>query len=316
MKSVVPSEKNKERLDKFLTEITGETRSQLQKKIKEGLILINQKKVAPHHFLKTGEEIEISENTTPTQKIKLAAKTKAVTAAAKKIPAPKIIFEDENFLVINKPAGLLTHPREKKLFNQEPTVVHWLIEKYPAIKEVGNAPELRPGLVHRLDKEASGVMVIAKTNAAYDHLKEQFKNREIIKEYRAIVYGKMPSNCGTIAFPIGHAGEGGRMAARPLADFPEKNQGGKEAKTFYEVLVSKPNYSVIKVFPKTGRTHQIRVHFFALNHPLIGDPIYQSKSYKKIPCERLMLHAHKLTFKDLKRERETFIAPLPDCFCE
>jgi 23S rRNA pseudouridine1911/1915/1917 synthase len=229
-----------------------------------------------------------------------------------KTPPPQIIFEDDDVLVIDKPAGLLTHARDEKLFDQEPTVVHWLIKKYPTIKKIGDKPELRPGIVHRLDKETSGVMIVAKTQIAFEHLKKQFSEHLIKKEYYGWAYGKMPSNYGIINFPIGRSEDGGKMAARP--NTPITDEADKTAVTEYEVLKQLPNRALVKIMPQTGRTHQIRVHFFALNHPIIGDPIYQSKSYKAIPSERMLLHAHKLTFTDLAGGKKIFTSHLPDCF--
>lgn len=317
MNFTVPAEKYKSRLDKFLVErLTDKNRSQIQKMVKEGLVLVNDKKPTPHHFLKEGDEIKV------TDKILLVSaqtKTKEEIKKPKKISfpkslEPKIIFEDNNLLVINKPAGILVHARDEELLDQEPTIVQWLIKNYPAVKKVGDNIILRPGIVHRLDKEASGIMVIAKNNKTFKHLKGQFKNREVKKEYIAWVYGKLGKNWDTISFPIGRSREEGKMAARPVSTTKEEAQPGKEALTEYEVLKEFPHKSLVKVMPKTGRTHQIRVHFYALNHPLLGDPLYQSKSYKEIPIDRLMLHAHKLTLKNLAGEEQTFEAPIPKIF--
>lgn len=302
---------NNTRLDKFLTaRMPGSSRSQIQKMIKDGAVTVSGKKISVHRFLKEGDKISVSDKKKPTTIKKI--KTTAPTVKNKIELQPCIIFEDDNFLVINKPAGLLTHARDEKLFDQETTLVHWLIKKYPAIIKIGDNPKLRPGIVHRLDKETSGVMVIAKTQVAFGHLKKQFSEHLIKKEYYAWVYGKMPSNYGVINFPIGRSEDGGKMAARPNAPIEDKND--KTAVTEYEVIKQLPHRALIKIMPQTGRTHQIRVHFFALNHPVIGDPMYQSKSYKAIPSERMLLHAHKITFKDLTDEEKTFTAPLPNCF--
>lgn len=241
-------------------------------------------------------------------------KNKIAEEGKHEILEPQTIYEDSDILVIEKPSGLLVHARGERLLDQEPTLVDWLIKKYPAVKKVGDQPKLRPGLVHRLDKEASGVMVIAKTQRAFAHLKKQFADQTVKKEYYAWIYGKLATDYGMINFPIGRAEKGGKMAARPLNSEENKRQEGKEAKTEYEVLESHPHRSLLKVFPKTGRTHQIRVHLSALNHPLIGDPLYRSKSYKIIPSSRLLLHAHKLTLKDLNDQEQTFTSPLPKIF--
>lgn len=218
---------------------------------------------------------------------------------------PKIIYEDDDILIIDKPAGLLVHARAPELKDQEPTVVDWLIKKYPAIKTVGDQPELRPGLVHRLDKETSGVMIIAKNQETFEYLKRQFRDHLVQKEYVALVCGKLKPDYGKIDFAIGRAEKGGKMAARA------KGQEGREALTEFEVIERRKNTTLVKALPRTGRTHQIRVHFFAMGHPIVGDPLYQSKKYKKITSERMMLHAHRLTFIDMDGQEKTFIAPIP-----
>lgn len=336
-------EGEKQRLDKFLVKkLLEKSRSQIQKMIKEGLVLVNNKKPTPHHFLKVNDTVEIPEilSFRPSSNVLLEQVEKSIDsstppnqtsgslgmtkkdAAGKKLKKLelKIIFEDKNILIIDKPAGLLVHARDEKLLNQEPTVAQWLLKNHPAIKEVGDNTILRPGIVHRLDKETSGVMAVAKTNAAFENLKEQFKKRGVKKEYLAWVYGKLPTDYGIINFPIGRSEEGGRMAARPFnketleTDIHQEDQESKEAITEYEVLESHPHRSLLKVFPKTGRTHQIRAHFFALNHPLIGDPLYKSKSYKEILVPRLLLHAHKLTLTDLDGAEKTFESKIPKEF--
>jgi 23S rRNA pseudouridine1911/1915/1917 synthase len=214
---------------------------------------------------------------------------------------PKIIYEDENYLVINKPVGLLVH---KAPGSAEPTLVDWLIKHDPKIKTVGDNPDLRPGLVHRLDKETSGVMVIAKTAAAFEDLKKQFAAREVKKEYRAWVYGKIAKDQGEINFSIERSKDQPRMAAKPTG------QSGKAALTEYLVLERKPHLTLVRVRPQTGATHQIRVHFFALGHPVVGDPLYQIKRYKKQAVTRMLLHARSLGFRDLEGEwREFTIEP-------
>ncbi len=308
------------RLDKFLTtQMPGSSRSQIQKMIKDGAVTVSGKKISVHRFLKNGDIVTVvGGKMTDTDKKSKPAITSADNAPAeiavknKTKPIPKIIFENDDILVIDKQAGLLTHARDEKLLDQEPTVVDWVIKKYPTIKKIGDKPELRPGIVHRLDKETSGVMVIAKTQTAFEHLKKQFSEHLIKKEYHAWVYGKMPSNYGIINFPIGRSDDGGKMAARPNS--PIIDEDDRVATTEYEVMNQLPHRALVKIMPQTGRTHQIRVHFFALNHPVIGDPMYQSKSYKAIPSDRMLLHAHKLTFTDLAGEKKTFTSPLPDCF--
>jgi len=240
---------------------------------------------------------------------------------------PNIIYEDNNYLVINKPAGLTVHGGGNI---KEKTLADFLIEQYPDIKNVGDDP-IRPGLVHRLDKEVSGLMVIAKNNESFIHLKAQFKDRDVNKEYIALVHGKMTADFGSINFPIKRSREGYKMAAMPLNTFDllsrrkptDRDQGNlegifkaREAITEYSVLQKFINYTLLKVKIKTGRTHQIRVHFFALGHPLVGDNLYFNKKSKvqnkKINLERIFLFAHNLKFKSLEGETKDFTLDMPE----
>jgi len=239
---------------------------------------------------------------------------------------PEIIFENNDYLVINKPAGLAVHGggNIKGL-----TLADLLIEHYPKIKTVGDDP-IRPGLVHRLDKEVSGLMVIAKNNKTFLNLKNQFKDRDINKEYTALVHGKMANDFGEINFPIKRSSEGFKMAAMPLNTVEllsrrqpkSRDQGNldglfkaREASTEYNVITRFVNYTLIQVKIKTGRTHQIRVHFFALGYPLVGDTLYFNKKSKvqnkKIALGRIFLVANKLSFKDNKKEIQSFSLGLP-----
>jgi 23S rRNA pseudouridine1911/1915/1917 synthase len=214
---------------------------------------------------------------------------------------PKIIYEDKNILVLDKPAGLEVASQIKK---EEPNLVDWLIKKYPNIAKVGPDPA-RPGIVHRLDKNASGLLVVAKDEAAFENLSGQFKSRQVEKEYRVLVYGKMSQDEGEIEFPLARA-KSGRFAALPLG-----SEKGRIAITEYEVIKKFRNFSLLKVKIKTGRTHQIRVHLFALGYPVVGDKLYRNKKIKNQPIERLFLHAAKLGFLGLGGEWLEFESDLP-----
>lgn len=239
---------------------------------------------------------------------------------------PQIIFEDNNYLVVNKPAGLAVHGGGNL---QEATLADWLLEYYPKIKNVGDDP-VRPGIVHRLDKEVSGLMVIAKTPASFAHLKEQFKNREVNKNYLALVYGQVSNESGEINFPIKRARTGHKMAALPLKTEAlltrtrpkSRDQGNingffkaKEAITEFKIIKKFVNYTLLQVIIKTGRTHQIRVHFFASGHPLVGDDLYSTKKTKeknkKINLGRIFLVANRLAFKNLEGQKQEFKLNLP-----
>lgn len=234
---------------------------------------------------------------------------------------PEIIFEDKDCLVIIKPAGLPVHGGGNI---DETTLADLLIKKYPEIKSVGD-DQMRPGIVHRLDKEVSGLMVIAKNQASFENLKKQFKKREINKEYIALVHGKLQNDEGEINFPIKRASTGHKMAAMPIQAIdllsrktPTTRDRGniagsfkaREALTSYKTLQKFVNYTLLKVKIKTGRTHQIRVHFYAYGNPLVGDTLYHTKKTKikneKLKLGRVFLMASHLSFKDLKGEKKDF----------
>ncbi len=235
---------------------------------------------------------------------------------------PQIIYEDIELLVLNKPAGLVMHGDGR---TREDTLVDWLIYNYPEIKEVGEAWQsdnggvmYRPGIVHRLDRETSGILLVAKTQESYESLKKQFKNREIQKEYRVILNGtfKDDAQSGTIDKPIGKSPSDFRKwSAQPGA-----RGNMREAVTDYEVLnmVGKGNdgYSYVSARPKTGRTHQLRVHFKAVHHPVLGDRLYGANKVHNIGVRvpRTMLHACKINFKSLSGMELTYKAPLPRDF--
>lgn len=234
---------------------------------------------------------------------------------------PEIVSETDDYLVINKPAGLAVHGGGNLT---EPTLTDWLIDYYPKIKKVGDDP-LRPGIVHRLDKEVSGLMVIAKNQKSFTALKEQFKSREIVKEYIALVYGKVANDYGIIDFPIKRSQTGHKMAALPLKAEnlltrrrPQgRDQGNidgwfkaRSAQTEFQILKKFVNYTLLRVKIKTGRTHQIRVHFFAYGHPLVGDNLYFTAKTKlknkKLNLGRIFLMAEHLSFRDLQGQEQDF----------
>lgn len=222
--------------------------------------------------------------------------------------APRIIEETADYVVLDKPSGLLVHPADSS--PDEKTLVDWLVERYPEIVGVGDEPEFRPGIVHRLDREASGVLVVARTQQMYDHLKNQFQDRSIHKEYVVLVHGKVAREFGEITLPISRASRGGRMAAHGIG------ADALEAHTEYFVERRFTNTTLLRVNIHTGRTHQIRVHMFALQHPVVGDSLYPVKKVGKsfVQPERLLLHARKMTFTDLGGNQKSFEAPLADDF--
>lgn len=232
---------------------------------------------------------------------------------------PEVIYEDEGIVVVNKPYGLLVH--EDWTSGTEGTLVEWLLARSPETKGVGEvsvkpdgSPLERSGIVHRLDRETSGVMVLAKNADTHALLKAQFHDRTVKKEYRALVYGRVHDKWGTINRPIG----------RNPKDFKKRSaeHGAKgtlrEAVTHFERIgvgeYEGESFSYLKLLPKTGRTHQLRVHLKAITRPIIGDEMYGEPYINKsnnLRLSRLALHAHVLEIDVPGGSRERFIAPVP-----
>ncbi|KKP80728.1 MAG: Pseudouridine synthase, RluA family [Parcubacteria group bacterium GW2011_GWB1_35_5] len=216
----------------------------------------------------------------------------------------KIIYEDEYILALDKPSGLLVHTDGR---SKEKTLVDWINENYPKLKEVGEEQTLqngekiqRPGIVHRLDRDTSGIIIVAKTKETYQFLKEQFQDRKVQKIYNAVVWGNFSPDKieGVIEKPIGRSASDFRKWS---AEYGAKGEL-REAVTEYKVLVQNKDFSFLEVRPKTGRTHQIRVHLKSISHPVVCDKLYGSKksnelqemSYDKkenLGFDRLALHA-------------------------
>jgi 23S rRNA pseudouridine1911/1915/1917 synthase len=188
------------------------------------------------------------------------------------------------------------------------TLLDAIVEHAPKVKDAGGE-ENRPGIVHRLDKGVSGVMIVAKTPKAFEHLKTQFKDRLADKHYQALVYGVLSHDHDTIDLPISRSKNLGRMVARA------KGEEGKDAVTEYDVLKRFKMATHVRVHPKTGRTHQIRVHFKAIDHPVVGDTLYVKRTMRHIrpiKMDRVFLHAESLTIALPSGETKTFSAPLPE----
>jgi len=202
-----------------------------------------------------------------------------------------IIFEDKNLLVVNKPSGLVVHEGVKTA----ETLVD-LIAKHLPKSKLSNE---RYGLLHRLDKDTSGVLLVAKTKQSFDYLKNLFQTRKIEKEYLALVHGKITPRQGIINIPL----------ARGLVEKTtfEPAATGKPAETKYRVIEYKNDFTYLKAYPKTGRTHQIRIHLASIGHPIVGDKIYG----KKDGFDYQFLHAHRIVFTDSVGKKREFIAPLP-----
>jgi len=278
---------DKERLDKFLTDQFPElSRNQIQKMIKAGNVLVNDTKAAVHKFLKTGDKLTVETFAEEIDKPAIDFK-------------PKIIFENDHCLVLDKPSGLAVEGSSNEF-----CLIDWLKSITP---ETGDEEfDKRHGLIHRLDKDVSGVMLIAKTPEFFYHLKAQFKKRTIKKIYYGLVCGRFEKDEGRLDYIMARGREG-KMAARPL------NQEGKQAVTEYEVIKRFNNYTYLKIKILTGRTHQIRVHFFAFNHPIAGDKLYSQKKIKDpAGLERLFLHSYQIGFYDLDNQWQEYQADLPE----
>jgi 23S rRNA pseudouridine1911/1915/1917 synthase len=292
----VTEEQVKMRLDQFLqTHVEGHSRSYIQKLIKDGSIRVNNTICNKKHYsLKEDDIVEIS-----------IPENKKLDLKPENIPL-KIIYEDDDYLVINKPPNMVVHPSAQ---SQEGTLVNALLAYCKdSLSGIGGVE--RPGIVHRLDKDTSGLLIIAKNDFAHAYFSELFAKKTIKKTYLALVKNAMPSESGTIDSPI----------ARRHTD--RKKMGisiqGKPAVTHYKQIKNYNNCTFIEVKIETGRTHQIRVHVSSLQHPIIGDVTYgDPKINKKFKQEhnlqRMFLHAHKLEFiPPRKKEVQTFVAELPN----
>ncbi len=229
---------------------------------------------------------------------------------------PTILYEDDEVIAVNKPAGLVVHSDGKTI---EKTLVDWLMQKYPEIKDVGEPGKTstgevvpRPGIVHRLDRETSGVMLIGKTEESFQNLKKQFQNHEIKKIYEAFVVGDVKNDEGEINRPVSRSSKDFRMWTAQRGGRGEE----REAVTDYKVLNRKGGYSLVEVRPKTGRTHQIRVHFKAINYPLVADTLYGRGRENTLGFQRLALHSKQVTFSSIKGDQRTVTAPYPKDFEE
>lgn len=240
------------------------------------------------------------------------------------VPEPTVIYEDNDVLVINKPEGWMVHEDGKT--DGSPLVVDWFLARVPESKgvgEVGYSPkgvELnRSGIVHRLDRETSGILILAKNQDAHQFLKQQFKDRLVYKEYRAFVYGRLHDRWGTINRPIGRSAKDHRVRSamrgakglmrEAVTDFERIGIGEYEGESF----------SYVKLVPKTGRTHQLRVHMRAIDRPIINDDLYATHVMPKsnnLGMKRLALHAHMLELALPNGQTERFIAPVPQSFEE
>lgn len=279
--SVTFKQKQAKRVDTFLSELYPQfSRSYLAKKIMQGKIKVNNKNTKVSHKLHSDDIVSFTDiefNNQPTD-----------------IDLP-IVFENDFCLVINKPSGLITHAKGTNN-NYEASIASFIFNRL-ADNMSGN----RAGIVHRLDRGTSGLIIAAKTPFALDYLQKQFANRKVSKSYLAIVNGQLEQQQALINMPIE------RNPKHPSTFRVGPN--GKTAQTTYQVITSNKDYSLLMLTPTTGRTHQLRVHLKALKHPIVGDKFYGGMDYP-----RLLLHAYKLTINLPDIGKITFTAPIPEEF--
>ncbi|PIR47255.1 hypothetical protein COV06_04175 [Candidatus Uhrbacteria bacterium CG10_big_fil_rev_8_21_14_0_10_50_16] len=291
------------RLDVFLARVGETSRAKVQKYIKQSGVEINEDTTyVPHEFLQVGDVVEVADMRFPYEKDETVTDADPMEKKGT-LPTLNILFENDDVIVLNKAAGVLVHPTPS---SNEYSLMDALVDYVPAMATVGDKPEERAGIVHRLDRMTSGVMIAAKNQEAFLDLKHKFQKRFVYKKYRALVAGSLQKDYDTVLFKIIRSKSAGRMVARP------ESQEGKDASTDYEVIQRYANATEVDVDLHTGRTHQIRAHFHALGNPVVGDPLYVIKSVKQIPFPRLWLHAYQLTLAlPGETEARTFDAPIP-----
>lgn len=285
--TIKDDEKN-QRLDIFLAKKIAISRNNIQNMLKKELIFVNDKKEKANYKLKLGDSIKV-----------ILESPKEISIEKENIPLD-ILYEDDDIIVINKRRGMMVHPASGIYSG---TLVNALL--YHCKNLSGINGEIRPGIVHRLDKDTSGVMVVAKNDFAHNELANQMKERSTKKEYIALVHGNIMENKGQIETNIG----------RDLKDRKKMavlNSGGKEAKTTFEVMERFQNATLVKCQLHTGRTHQIRVHMAFIKHPILGDPKY-CNSKNKFPIEGQALHSEHLVIEHPRSKKMMeFWAKLPE----
>ena len=279
------------RIDKYLSDLFEEIpREKVKDFIKDEKIKINNKKIKPSYKLVLEDEIEISDKLFEKEKIE-----------AEKMNL-KIIYENEDYAIIDKDENVIVHPAGSIVSG---TLVNGLLDYfgYDNLSHIGG--DDRPGIVHRLDKDTTGLMVIAKNNSSYKYLKNLFETRKIDKEYLAICNGIFQKKSGTIQTFMDRDPNNRRKMA--------VTNSGRDAISKYEVISENNGYSLVKIKILTGRTHQIRVHMTYINHPLLGDPVYGNVKHK-FNLDHQLLHCHKLGFTDKNRIYKEFCADVHEDF--
>ena len=276
------------RLDNIIKDKMADiSRSYIQKLIKDGDVLVNDKTSKASYTLRAGDIISV--NVPPPVQLEIKPE---------KIPLD-ILYEDDDCIVINKPPGMTTHPGAGR---NEGTLVNAILAHCKDLSGIGGVE--RPGIVHRLDKDTSGAIIVAKNDLAHNSIASQIQKKTARRCYLAIVSGEMPSKEGQINLPVGrHPVDRKKMAVV---------ENGREALTLWKVLQKRGNFSLIQLELKTGRTHQIRVHCSYIKHPVYGDAVYGGNKNITAPFPRQALHAYKFSFTHPRSAKElTLIAPIP-----
>ena len=292
-KYVIESNLEGLRIDKATVELDKEiSRVAVQRLIEEGNILVNDKKVKASYKVVSGDVISINK-----------PEAKEINLKAEDIPLD-IIYEDEDIIVVNKPKGMVVHPA---VGNPDGTLVNAIMNHCKdSLSGIGG--EIRPGIVHRLDKDTSGVLIIAKNDKAHINVSEQIKNRTVKKTYIALVRGIIKENEATIDMPIGRSDKDRKKMA--------VSKKGKEAVTHFKVIQRYDGYTLLEIKIDTGRTHQIRVHMAEIGYPVVGDTVY-SNGKNPFGVVGQMLHAKKIEFLHPTSDKEMIIeAPIPRYFQE
>lgn len=295
MKINLKVENGKERLDRWLCKQLKEiSRSRLAKLIESGNVKLNGKICKSKKIIiNSGDRLDLTIPEVEPQKLE-----------AEEIPI-EILYEDEHLIVVNKAANLVVHPAPG---HPTGTLVNALLFHCKDLAGIGGVE--RPGIVHRLDKDTTGAIVVAKNDLAHQNLQAQLKAKKARREYIAIVYGNLKQETGSIDLPIGRD----RFDRKKMAVIPTE-KGGRNAITHWQVLERLGNYTEVQFRLETGRTHQIRVHSSHIGHPLVGDPIYSSGKSVGVNLSGQALHARKLSFKHpASGEYIEAIAPVPDEF--
>jgi 23S rRNA pseudouridine1911/1915/1917 synthase len=289
---LVPPDPTEQRLDRWLAaQLPDLSRSRLQKLIEQGQILLNQHPCVSKSLIKSGDEVVVQIPAPVALDLSPSTGESAVL---------DILYEDDQLIVINKPVGMVVHPAPG---HSSGTLVHALLAHCSDLSGINGVE--RPGIVHRLDKDTSGVLVVAKTDLAHQSLQAQIQAKTAQREYLGIVWGAPKTPSGVVDAPIGrHPIQRKKMAVV---------ENGRPARTHWQVLERIGNYSLLGFRLETGRTHQIRVHSFHMGHPVLADPLYGHGKIPKVNVQGQVLHAYRLQFiHPVTQEKISCTAPLPD----